>query len=249
MSNSLSLTFTALNNPQINAISNPNARLRPLARVTRCSAMCVERKRWFGTKLRSGGGLERIQLWESGGLGRLPKLRVAVKSSFSAVPDKPMGLYDPAFDKDSCGVGFVAELNGQSSRKTVTDALEMLVRMTHRGACGCEANTGDGAGILVALPHDYYQEVVDFQLPPQGNYAVGMFFLPKSDSRRKESKDIFTKVAESLGHKVLGWRSVPTDNTGLGKSAQLTEPVIEQVFLTPSSDSKVDLEKQVRLSW
>jgi glutamate synthase (NADPH/NADH) len=159
-----------------------------------------------------------------------------------------MGLYDPSFDKDSCGVGFVAELNGQSNRKTVTDALEMLVRMTHRGACGCEANTGDGAGILVALPHGFYQEVVDFQLPPQGDYAVGMFFLPKSDNRRKESKNIFKKVAESLGHTVLGWRSVPTDNTGLGKSAVLTEPVIEQVFLTPSSVSKVDLEKQLRLS-
>ncbi|GAU21207.1 hypothetical protein TSUD_11240, partial [Trifolium subterraneum] len=157
MSSSVSLTFTALNNPQINAISNPNARLRPLTRVrstvARCSGTCVERKRWLGTKLRRSGS-ERIQFWESGGLGRLPKLRVAsVKSSFSAVPEKPMGLYDPAFDKDSCGVGFVAELNGQSNRKTVTDALEMLVRMTHRGACGCEANTGDGAGILVALPH------------------------------------------------------------------------------------------------
>jgi glutamate synthase (NADPH/NADH) len=125
MSSSVSLTFTTLNNPQINAISNPNSRLRPLTRVrstvARCSATCVERKSFLGTKLRRSG-TERIQFWESGGLGRLPKLRVAtVKSSFSAVPEKPMGLYDPAFDKDSCGVGFVAELNGQSNRKTVRD--------------------------------------------------------------------------------------------------------------------------------
>lgn len=122
MSNTASVTFTALNNPQINAIRNPNGRLRPLAsvrsRVTRCSATCVEKKRWLGTRLR-GSGSDRVQFWESGGPGRLPKLRVAVKSSFSAVPEKPMGLYDPAMDKDSCGVGFVAELNGQSSRKTV----------------------------------------------------------------------------------------------------------------------------------
>ncbi|XP_040868911.1 glutamate synthase [NADH], amyloplastic isoform X2 [Glycine max] len=127
----------------------------------------------------------------------------------------------------------------------VTDALEMLVRMTHRGACGCEANTGDGAGILVALPHAFYQEVVDFELPPQEKYAVGMFFLPKSEKRREESKRIFSKVAESLGHTVLGWRSVPIDNTGLGKSALQTEPVIEQVFLTPSAQSKIDLERQM----
>ncbi|RDY08688.1 hypothetical protein CR513_07057, partial [Mucuna pruriens] len=87
--------------------------------------------------------------------------------------------------------------------------------------------------------------VVDFELPAPGNYAVGMLFLPTSNSRREESKNVFQKVAESLGHSVLGWRSVPTDNTGLGKSAQLTEPVIEQVFLTASNQSKVDLERQM----
>nr|KYP69883.1 Glutamate synthase [NADH], amyloplastic [Cajanus cajan] len=179
------------------------------------------------------------------GPGRAPKLRVVVRSAMSAVPNKPLGLYDPAMDKDSCGVGFVAELSGESSRKTVTDALEMLVRMTHRGACGCEANTGDGAGIMVALPHQFYKEVVDFELPPLGSYAVGMLFLPTCNSRWEKSKNVFQKVAESLGHSVLGWRSVPTDNTELGKSALLTEPVIEQVFLTPSTKSKVDLERQM----
>ncbi|XP_024978754.1 glutamate synthase 1 [NADH], chloroplastic-like [Cynara cardunculus var. scolymus] len=176
-----------------------------------------------------------------------PKLGI-VRSSLSQVPEKPLGLYDPSFDKDSCGVGFVAELSGESYRKTVTDAIEMLVRMSHRGACGCETNTGDGAGILVGLPHEFFEEVakdVGFQLPPPGKYAVGMFFLPTSDNRREQSKNVFTKVAESLGHTVLGWRSVPTDNSGLGKSALQTEPVIEQVFLAPSSRSKADFEKQM----
>ncbi|MBA0657303.1 hypothetical protein Goklo_009597 [Gossypium klotzschianum] len=197
-----------------------------------------------------------------------------VRSALSGVPEKPLGLYDPSFDKDSCGVGFVAELSGDSSRKTVTDALEMLIRMSHRGACGCETNTGDGAGILVALPHGFYKEVakdVGFELPPPGEYAVGMFFLPTSESRREESKNVFTKVisrqqelffninnlhdwlnvilvdlvAESLGHRVLGWRSVPTDNSGLGNAALQTEPVIEQVFLTPTPRSKADLEQQM----
>ncbi|KAK9291820.1 hypothetical protein L1049_019770 [Liquidambar formosana] len=126
--------------------------------------------------------------------------------------------------------------------------MEMLIRMSHRGACGCETNTGDGAGILVALPHDFFKEVakdVGFELPLPGDYAVGMVFLPTSDSRREESKIVFTQVAESLGHTVLGWRSVPTNNSGLGNSALLTEPVIEQVFVTPNPKSKADFEQQM----
>ncbi|GAB4826238.1 glutamate synthase [NADH] [Ancistrocladus abbreviatus] len=117
-----------------------------------------------------------------------------------------------------------------------------------QGACGCEANTGDGAGILVALPHDFFKEVAKgagFELPPPGKYAAGMFFLSKLESRRKDSKNVFTKVAESLGHTVLGWRSVPTDNSGLGKSALQKEPVVEQVFLTPTPRSKAELEQQM----
>ncbi|XVE58387.1 hypothetical protein DITRI_Ditri04bG0165800 [Diplodiscus trichospermus] len=204
-------------------------------------------KKILGTRLRVSAS-EKLHSWLSDGPGRLPKLRLVVRSALSGVPEKPLGLYDPSFDKDSCGVGFVAELSGHSSRKTITDALEMLIRMSHRGACGCETNTGDGAGILVALPHDFYKEVakdVGFELPPPGEYAVGMFFLPTSESRREESKNVFTKVAESLGHRVLGWRSVPTDNSGLGNAALQTEPVIEQVFLTPTPRSKADLEQQM----
>ncbi|MQL72876.1 hypothetical protein Taro_005221 [Colocasia esculenta] len=213
--------------------------------------VAVENK-FFGERLRAK---ERAQQWRSEGPGRYPKLRIVGPSmSFSQVPDKPLGLYDPSLDKDSCGVGFVADLSGACSRKTVTDAVEMLVRMAHRGACGCEANTGDGAGILVALPHEFFMEAcflpdatneLGIELPPAGEYAVGMFFLPTSESRREESKTVFAKVAESLGHVVLGWRSVPTDNTGLGKSALQTEPVIEQVFLTPSPRSKADFEQQM----
>ncbi|XP_074281679.1 glutamate synthase 1 [NADH], chloroplastic-like [Silene latifolia] len=200
-----------------------------------------EKSKVFGTRLRH-------QMWESIGPGRDPKLRSVVRSGLSLVPEKPLGLYDPSFDKESCGVGFVAELSGQCSRKTVTDAIEMLVRMAHRGACGCEANTGDGAGILLGLPHDFFCEVtteLGFVLPPRGQYAVGMFFLPTSGGRREESKNVFTKVAESLGHTVLGWRSVPTDNSSLGNSALQTEPVIEQVFLSPTPRSKADIEQQM----
>ncbi|KAG5050369.1 hypothetical protein JHK85_011472 [Glycine max] len=242
---SCSLSFSRLSARSARTLPRENEKPRLNARCP------VRVTKFLGTRLRSSGRSlrsERFHVWQSEGPGRTPKLRVAVRSALSAVPNKPLGLYDPAMDKDSCGVGFVAELSGESSRQTVsvtlpfacdcdsvTDALEMLVRMTHRGACGCEANTGDGAGIMV----------VDFELPPPGKYAVGMLFLPTSNSRREESKNVFQKVAESLGHSVLGWRSVPTDNTGLGKSAVLTEPVIEQVFLTPSTQSKVDLERQM----
>lgn len=216
--------------------------------AARCSVKSQE-KPFLGTRVRRSVGSETtLQLWRSDGPGRSPKLRTVVRSSFSGVPEKPLGLYDPSFDKDSCGVGFVAELSGETSRKTVTDSLEMLIRMTHRGACGCESNTGDGAGILVGMPHHFYAQAakdLGFVLPPAGEYAVGMFFLPTAESRRDESKNVFTKVAESLGHSVIGWRSVPTDNSGLGKSALQTEPIIEQVFLTPTTKSQVDLEQQM----
>ncbi|CAH9070622.1 unnamed protein product [Cuscuta epithymum] len=204
-------------------------------------------KRFYGTKLRSLGS-ESLHLWQSDRLGRASKQRIVVRSSFSQVPEKPLGLYDPAYDKDSCGVGFIAELSGQSSRKTVTDAIEMLVRMSHRGACGCETNTGDGAGILVDLPHDFYKEVVKdvgFELPAPGQYAVGMFFMPTDDVRREKSKSIFTTVADLLGHKIIGWRRVPRNNSGLGNSALKTEPIIEQVFVTETPRSKVDFERQM----
>ncbi|KAJ1688148.1 hypothetical protein LUZ63_019538 [Rhynchospora breviuscula] len=168
--------------------------------------------------------------------------------SLSMLPEKPIGLYDPSFERDSCGVGFVAELSGEHKRETVSDALQMLERMAHRGACGCEENTGDGAGILVAMPHAFFREVTKdagFELPQPGEYAVGMFFLPQDAKRRQDSKTVFTEVAESLGHTVLGWRAVPTDNSDLGQSALDTEPVIEQAFLTKSPKSTVDFEQQM----
>ncbi|KAM0039067.1 putative glutamate synthase (NADH) [Helianthus debilis subsp. tardiflorus] len=226
-----------------NPVSNSTRLLNGFSRVRVGSG--VKQSSLLGKKLfGSGSGYETVR-WKRVD----PKRGVfVVRSNLSLVPDKPLGLYDPGFDKDACGVGFVAELSGESNRKTVTDAIEMLVRMSHRGACGCETNTGDGAGILVGLPHDFYKEVAKdhgFELPPPGEYAVGMFFLPTSETRRDQSKIVFTKVAESLGHTVLGWRTVPTDNSGLGKSALQTEPIIEQVFLTPTSRSKADFEQQM----
>ncbi|CAM6102178.1 unnamed protein product [Calypogeia fissa] len=129
----------------------------------------------------------------------------------------------------------------------VTGALQMLVRMAHRGACGCEKNIGDGAGIMVALPHEFFAargvEEIRCKLPPPGEYAVGMLFMPTDEVRRQECEKIFKRVVESLGHSVLGWRKVKTDNSEIGLSALRTEPVVEQVFITASSTSQARFEQ------
>ncbi|KAI7845826.1 hypothetical protein COHA_000736 [Chlorella ohadii] len=167
--------------------------------------------------------------------GRGSKLQVV--SKHSAVPEA-QGLFNPENDKDACGVGFVAELSKEPKRQTVVEALEMLRRMTHRGACGCETNTGDGAGILVGIPHLFLSEVAEkecgIELPPQGDYAVGQVFLPKDPILYDQAKKVIHQVAANQGHDLLGWRHVPTDNSSLGPSAVATEPRVEQFFVVRS---------------
>lgn len=146
------------------SLSPATSQIRPVRLI---QAFPAPHARPFGcfTGLRSSGAFELLNKRYSvlkacklcGGRPRHPAF--SVSASFSSVPQKSLGLYDPRLDKDSCGVGFVAELSKQPSRKTVTDALEMLIRMAHRGACGCEENTGDGAGILVGIPHQFFSKV------------------------------------------------------------------------------------------
>ncbi|KAL4529823.1 hypothetical protein Ndes2526A_g04578 [Nannochloris sp. 'desiccata'] len=176
----------------------------------------------------------------------LPRFRRGALQVFSKHSDIPeaKGLFNPENDKDACGVGFIADLSKEPSRKTVSDALEMLVRMTHRGACGCETNTGDGAGILVAIPHLFFSEVVErdsgFKLPPKGDYAIGMTFLPNDPKKYEQAKLCVEQVAANQGHTILGWRSVPTKNSDLGESAIKTEPKVEQFFVTrATTDSAI----------
>lgn len=174
---------------------------------------------------------------------------VQVANKHADVPPA-QGLFEPKNDKDACGVGFVAELSKVPKRSTVTDALEMLCRMRHRGACGCEVNTGDGAGILLAMPHAFFANAVDqlngFQLPEKGKYGVGMIFLPKEPKEYEKAKTILRQLVESRGHEILGWRPVPTDNSELGKGALDTQPIIEQFFITESTlvDGK-DMEQKM----
>jgi glutamate synthase (ferredoxin) len=144
------------------------------------------------------------------------------------------GLYDPQFEHDACGLGFVVHMKGKKSHQLVTDALKILVNLDHRGACGCEANTGDGAGILIQLPHEFLAIQTDklgFKLPAPGQYGLGMIFLPKDNAERDYIKREFERVISAEGQTVLGWRDVPTNNSTLGKTAVAAEPFMAQIFV------------------
>src|SRR5204863_8052004 len=133
---------------------------------------------------------------------------------------EPVGLYDPAFEHDACGVGAVADLSGSASHATVRRALEVLDALEHRGASGAEPDTGDGAGILIQVPHAFLREVVDFGLPRAGNYAVGVCFLPPTeDARRAEVEQLIESTIAENGLELLGWRDVPVDSSVPGPSA------------------------------
>jgi glutamate synthase (NADPH/NADH) large chain len=141
------------------------------------------------------------------------------------------GLYDPAHERDSCGVGFVCHIKNQKSRRIVEQGLEILERLTHRGAVGADPKAGDGAGILVQIPDAFFRAKVDFELPPIGHYGVGMVFLPQDDAARAEMQETVTRHLREGGQTVLGWRDVPVDNSELGESVLPTEPVVKQVFV------------------
>ena len=145
-----------------------------------------------------------------------------------------LGLYRPEFERDACGIGFVANIKSNKSHKIVSDALTILENMEHRGACGCENNTGDGAGIQIQTPHEFFFEEclkLGVHLPPYGKYAVGVIFFPKELKLREESREIFIRTAEKLGLEILTWRKVPVNPSGIGPTALSVEPIMEQVFV------------------
>jgi glutamate synthase (NADPH/NADH) large chain len=160
------------------------------------------------------------------------------------------GLFDPALEKDSCGVGFIADIKGRKSHKIVQDALTILVNLEHRGAVGADPRAGDGAGILVQMPHKFLAKraaELGFTLPPAGHYAVGALFLPHDEAWRKDVVDTYTAVAAQEGMTVLGWRDVPTDNSTLGETVKPTEPVHKQIFLgrNPKLTSEDEFERRL----
>ncbi|HKI73260.1 MAG TPA: glutamate synthase large subunit, partial [Pseudomonadales bacterium] len=146
------------------------------------------------------------------------------------------GLYDPANEKDSCGVGFVASIKGEASHQIMLDAYHINSRMDHRGGCGFEKNTGDGAGILTALPHAFFKDIAGelaIELPAPGKYAVGNVFLPQDDAARHDARKTIEKIIAEEGQEFIAWRNVPVDPEGadVGPAARAAQPVIEQLFV------------------
>ena len=147
------------------------------------------------------------------------------------------GLYDPAFEHDSCGVGFVANIKGVRSHQIIVDAEKILCHMDHRGGRGAEANTGDGAGMLTALPHEFLKRVaaedLEVDLPRPGRFAAGIVFLPTHDTERRVCKETVERIIAEQGQNLVGWRRVPVNSEGadIGPSARAVEPVVEQLFI------------------
>ncbi len=175
-----------------------------------------------------------------------------IKSPLSnnlGLPEK-QGLYDPQFEHDACGVGFICQMKAKRTHDIVSQALTMLVNLDHRGACGCEANTGDGAGILLQMPHGFFSKVAAAEkitLPEPGHYAVGMLYVSPDKGVRAVSEKIFGEVVAAEGQTVLGWRDVPVDNSSLGKTAIGSEPFHRQVFIGRGSNCPTEQDFERKL--
>jgi glutamate synthase (NADPH/NADH) large chain len=168
-------------------------------------------------------------------------------ASFSSVPAKA-GLYNPAREKDACGLAMVATLRGTAGHDIISLALEALRHLEHRGAIGSDAGTGDGAGIITQIPDEFLRAVVDFELPPVSGYAVGMAFLPTDDDERDALKSGIEEIATSENLTVLGWRIVPVNADQIGNLAREAMPVFEQVFVASAGTAKksgIELDRLV----
>jgi glutamate synthase (ferredoxin) len=165
-------------------------------------------------------------------------------------PPGRTGLYDPQFEHEACGVGFVVNIKGRKSHGIIQQALRALLNLDHRGACGCEANTGDGAGILIQTPHEFLKLVAreaQVSLPEPRAYGVGMIFLPTQRSRQGQCEKIFGEIVAEEGQKVLGWRTIPTNNESVGKTARAGEPLMRQVFIGRNDNLAEDMAFERKL--
>ncbi|MFT5973281.1 MAG: glutamate synthase (ferredoxin) [Cryomorphaceae bacterium] len=160
---------------------------------------------------------------------------------------KQQGLYWPEFEHDNCGAGFICSLKGKTSNGIIHKALEILEKLEHRGAVSSDGKTGDGAGILIDIPHDFFVVNCGFELPVAGEYAVSNVFLPKRKNQRKYCIDHFEANMSGQGLEVLGWRDTPVDSTVIGKIAAKSEPFIKQVFIGKSHPKQTDFEFNLKL--
>jgi glutamate synthase (ferredoxin) len=165
-------------------------------------------------------------------------------------PSGEQGLYDPWYEHESCGVGFVANIKGERSHLLVRQALDVLANIEHRGAVGCDPDSGDGAGILLQIPHEFFRDecAEDFSaIPEPGQYAVGMLYLPRVRQERSRCERLAEQVIADHGMSFLGWRTVPTDNSRLGEGSRYLEPVIRQIFVGRPKELADELAFERRL--
>ncbi|HEX7669724.1 MAG TPA: glutamate synthase large subunit, partial [Polyangiaceae bacterium] len=158
------------------------------------------------------------------------------------------GLYDPQFEHDACGVGFVANIQGIPSHRIVRQGVEILLNLVHRGACGCDPLTGDGAGILLQMPHEFFQkecEALGIALPPRGEYGAGCVFLPRDPHEQRLCQQIVEDKILASGQRLLGWRTVPVDESALGPMARQSAPIIKQVIVGSAGLDQTTFERKL----
>ena len=144
------------------------------------------------------------------------------------------GLYDPRNEHDACGLGFVVNIKGDRSHDIIQKGIQILINLTHRGACGCDPATGDGAGVLIQIPHAFFAREcsrLGFTLPPAGEYGAGIVFLPVEPQQRLLVEGIVERIIREEGLELLGWRDTPVDVNAIGRVARASQPYIEQVFI------------------
>ena len=144
------------------------------------------------------------------------------------------GMYDPAHEHDACGIGFVASVRGEKSHEIIRQGIQVLINLTHRGACGCDPETGDGAGVLIQIPHKFFSREcaqLGFALPQPGEYGIGMCFLPVEKHQRLQVEGILERIIGEEGLTVLGWRDTPVEGDAIGRVARASQPYIEQIFV------------------
>ncbi len=158
---------------------------------------------------------------------------------------RPRGLYSPSDEHDACGVGFVAHIKGVRSHAIVRSALDLLINLEHRGACGADPNTGDGAGILIQMPDRFFRKAAPFALPAAGAYGAGLVFLPHDRAARDGCRSTIERIIGEEGQTLLGWRAVPTDLAKIGQSAASVAPVFEQLFVGAQAVAPADVERKL----
>src|SRR4051795_3902607 len=156
-----------------------------------------------------------------------------IPTGVNGLPER-QGLYNPENEHDACGIGFVCNINGRKSHDIIEKGIQILINLTHRGACGCDSETGDGAGLLIQIPHKFFAREtakLGFTLPAAGEYGVGMVFLPVEPHQRLQGEGIIQRIVREEGLPVLGWRDTPIDGSKIGRVARNSQPYIEQIFV------------------